>query len=253
MATKGDPRIPPSQASGVKRLPIQSVGPKSTPTPPPSDGEAPTAEQEFDPFRFAVTELPPGMRQQLIATKLPVVPRDQLFDTKPPNAPLPASPRNSTSAPNSVAIVESPDSFRLPLRTNRVLLLCALVLVALAFAIVFKLKAPGAGETAAPAVTQAARLAAPPAQLPPLGNGMPVDAVRGSPSAAPPRAKSQPATQPANRAAAAKEIAAPSRTPAASVHREPAPSARPAISEPPAPAPPKKESALGSVLAPPPD
>ena len=44
-----------------------------------------TAKKRFDPYRFAATTLPPGLRAKLIAAKLPVVPREQLEDTAPPN------------------------------------------------------------------------------------------------------------------------------------------------------------------------
>jgi hypothetical protein len=43
------------------------------------------SKKKFDPYRFAATTLPPGLRAKLLAAELPVVPQEQLEDTVPPN------------------------------------------------------------------------------------------------------------------------------------------------------------------------
>lgn len=73
-------------------------------------------EQEFDPLRFGIVELPAGMRQNLIATKLPLVPKEQLFDTHPPHR---APSAEANLAARESWQVDAPALDELPLRSRK--------------------------------------------------------------------------------------------------------------------------------------
>jgi hypothetical protein len=257
MATKRDSRPHSTTAPGISRVQTQPFASKPDSSPPDARADDPGSEREFDPFRFAVTELPTGMRQELIATKLPVVPAEQLFDTKPPNARLAApSPVEGPSIPDSLPAVDSGQALAIPVRSNQLLLLGVVALFVFAVALALVLRS-GSSTTAVspPAVPNPEHAKPEPtaqARAVPEQNAEPAESNAASSAAAPskpippaspsePKAKSSPG-----------QAAAPGHSTSSSEHSQ----ARQAPSTPitdQAAAPPKKESALRSVLAPPPD
>src|SRR4051812_11973878 len=150
MATKRDSRPHSTTAPGISRVQTQPYASKPDSTPPGALADEPRSEREFDPFRFAVTELPTGMRQELIATKLPVVPAEQLFDTKPPNARLTApTPVERPSIPDSLPAVDPGQALAIPVRSNQLIWLGAVALFMFAVALAFALRW-GSSTTAVP-------------------------------------------------------------------------------------------------------
>ena len=127
------PKSKPADA-GLAPMDVQTRphGSPLSPVRPTEPRQEQESEREFDPLRFGVTELPAGMRQNLIATKLPLVPADQLFDTHPPNKPIPATEReHAPTARDLLPAVDAPDSVRLPLRSRRTLVIGAAAVVLL--------------------------------------------------------------------------------------------------------------------------
>jgi hypothetical protein len=256
MATKRDSRPLSTTAPGIARVQTQPFASKPDSTPPGAPADEPGSEREFDPFRFAVTELPTGMRQELIATKLPVVPAEQLFDTKPPNARLtaPASVERPSTL-DSLPAVDSGQALAIPVRSNQVIWLCIVALFMFAVALAFALRSgssttavqppaepnvkhpeprPTAQARAAPVQTE--KVAEPNATSSAPAASKPIPPV----SLVEPKAKSSP------------QAAVPSQGTSSSEHSQ----VRTVPSTPvtdQAATPPKKESALRSVLAPPPD
>jgi hypothetical protein len=250
MATKPDSRRSKTTERGISRVPTQPYVSKPDSEPPSTSADVPASEKEFDPFRFAVTELPTGMRQELIATQLPVVPAEQLFDTKPPNRHFATSVSNEPpGVPDSLPAVDSSKSAALPARSKRPLLLGLFALMVLAVAIVLASRAPDRPKAIAQPVvdTQSNRAPTPAVVQPPA----PVpnnEQVTESPSSAPPRKPEPPA---AERAPVTKSARTLLKTQGTSAAALPQPTVASGLPE--APPTPKKESALGSVLAPPPD
>lgn len=255
MATKRDSRPLSTTAPGIARVQTQPFASKPDSTPPGAPADEPGSEREFDPFRFAVTELPTGMRQELIATKLPVVPAEQLFDTKPPNARLTAPTSvERPSPPDSLPAVDSGQALAIPVRSNRVIWLCIIALSMFAVALVFALRS-GSSTTAVPPAASNGERVEPqpkaqtqtaPVQSPELAGPNATSSAVAAARPVPPVSLIEP------KAKASSQAAAPSQSRIPSEHSQARPVPATPVSEQ-AATPSKKESALRSVLAPPPD
>jgi len=256
MATKRDSRPLSTTAPGIARVQTQPFASKPDSTPPGAPADEPRSEREFDPFRFAVTELPTGMRQELIATKLPVVPAEQLFDTKPPNARLTAPTSvERPSPPDSLPAVDSGQGLAIPVRSNQVIWLCVIALFMFAVALAFALRSGSStatvppagaskGERAGPRPTAQAQAA--PVQDPKLAEPDATSSAAAAAKPVPPVSLIEP------KAKSSPQAAVPSQSSRSSEHSQARPLPPIPVSDQ-AAAPPKKESALRSVLAPPPD
>jgi hypothetical protein len=171
------------------------------------------------------------MRQELIATKFPMASVEHLFFYSTLDDDDSASVRNeSPSAPNSRATRAPADHRAPPIRGNWILLVSAIVLVGFAFTLAVCWLDP------ANDAEQATQRGEPR----PAGHPVPQSLAQFEKVAA----KSEPVA-PVDES----RSAAPSRAPNAATHPQSPTSPQPAA---PAAAKPKKESVLGSVLAPPP-
>jgi hypothetical protein len=121
----------------------------ATRAPQPQEEREP--DREFDPLRFGVTELPPGMRQNLIATQLPLVPADQLFDTHPPNRPIPSTDRRrAPDARDSLPAIDAPDSVKIPLRSWRTLVIAVVAVIIAGIGVVLVMASPNEPRSSTP-------------------------------------------------------------------------------------------------------
>lgn len=119
MATepKSGPKAAESRPLDMQTRPLGSgIDPNRTEQ---SNDDTPS-EKEFDPYHFGITELPAGMRQQLIDAKLPMVPADQLFDTSPPNKRYAATPpKDAPPTAVSLPAANAPKAVAIPLQSRR--------------------------------------------------------------------------------------------------------------------------------------
>jgi len=174
--------------AGLAPIDVQTRphGSPLAPTLPSKPRKEPESEREFDPLRFGVTELPAGMRQNLIATKLPLVPADQLFDTHPPNKPIPAVEReHAPTARDLLPTVDAPDSVKIPLRSWRTLVLGSVAVAVLLVSAVIITRSPAqptATTRSAPSNTPTATASSAP---PPSQPTAIVSAKPAAPNAAP--------------------------------------------------------------------
>jgi hypothetical protein len=216
--------------AGLAPMDVQTRphGSPLAPTRPTEPRKEPESEREFDPLRFGVTELPAGMRQNLIATKLPLVPADQLFDTHPPNKPIPAVEReHAPTARDLLPAADAPDSVKLPLRSWRTLVIGGVAVVVLLVGAVIIARSPAQPTATAPSApsdtpsdtpTATASSAPPPSQPTAIVTAKPT-----APNAAPIVSARPPEPVRAHDAKASEGVARPRQNTAPKLRESPSP------------------------------